>query len=417
MIQQCKYKLRHTLVNIQIERGKKKLLVVNRTKEKKLFSACENIPLGRFTMLSAEKKKLLYDACCKNDYTTLRGDLIISAINTPLDDQGNTALHIATLHGHADIIRLLLRYHASRTSLNNEGKTPEQMTSDEAIKKTFQIPFRSLPNASENHYVADKLEVEPIEWLDSYRNAYRISYENHEHMKRWITKVPLKKLLEAIIKDYIDKMDFPADKTRTTIKDLLESAIEENNPLPLAMVYTGNSGLCTRLNKDLAKLGSDFRFVSTRLDYPDNEPPKNLGQYIYASLMINHTVFRRYQYASKTFRGMVITAEDLEAYAMGKIVITRSFLSTSKNRKTAEVFLGRGHVVDRPQVMCIYNVSNPRSSLCIEAFSEFPEEEEVLIVPFIAFEITAVKQVMMKEEGIEHQVQEIELVECGPNPK
>jgi hypothetical protein len=228
-------------------------------------------------MLSVEKKRLLYDACCNNDSTTVRRDPIISAINTALDDQGNTALHIATLHGHADIIRLLLRYHPSRTSLNHEGKTPEQMTSDEAIKKTFQIPFRSLPNASENHYVADKLEVEPIEWLDSYRNAYRISYENHEHMKRWITKVPLKKLLEAIIKDYIDKMDFPADTTRTSVKDLLQYSIDENNSLPLAMVYTGNSGLCTRLNKDLAKLGSDFHFVSTRLDYPDNEPPRNLG--------------------------------------------------------------------------------------------------------------------------------------------
>jgi hypothetical protein len=228
-------------------------------------------------MLSVEKKRLLYDACCNNDSTTVRRDPIISAINTALDDQGNTALHIATLHGHADIIRLLLRYHASRTSLNNEGKTPEQMTSDEAIQKTFQIPFRCLSNASENHYVADKVEVESIEWLGSYRNAYRISYENHEHMKRWITKVPLKKLLEAIIKDYIDKMDFPADTTRTSVKDLLQYSIDENNSLPLAMVYTGNSGLCTRLNKDLAKLGSDFHFVSTRLDYPDNEPPRNLG--------------------------------------------------------------------------------------------------------------------------------------------
>jgi hypothetical protein len=95
-------------------------------------------------------------------------------------------------------------------------------------------------------------------------------------------------------------------------------------------------------------------------------------------------VFRRYQYASKTFRGMGITAQDLEVYAMSKIVITRSFLSTSKNVKSLNSFL-------------VISMS--------------------LIVPFIAFEITAVKQVIMKGEGIEHQVQEIELVECRPKPK
>jgi len=368
-------------------------------------------------MLDAPTKKLLYDACCNNDWTTLRENLIISGINTPLDDQGNTALHLATRNGQPDIIRLLLRYHASRIVVNNEGKMPEQMTSDDTVTKLYQIPVRPPPDATENHFVANQLEVEPIEWLDSYRNAYRISFENHEHMKRWITKVPLKKLLEAIDKDYIDKLDFPSEETRTAIKKQLQFAIEENNPLPLAMVYTGTSMLCTRLNTDLAKLGSDFRFVSTRLDYPDNEPPKDLGQYIYASLLTNHTVFRYYRHASRTFRGMTITSQDLEAYAMGKIVITRSFLSTSKKREVAEFYLGFNDIISHPPVICIYNVSNPRSSLCVESFSQFPEEEEVLIVPFIAFEIIAVKGVTMKKEGIQYSVQEIELVECGPNPK
>jgi hypothetical protein len=368
-------------------------------------------------MLDAQTKKLLYDACRNNDWTTLRENLIVSDINTPLDDQGNAALHIATHHGQSDIIRLLLRYHASRKVLNNDGKTPEQMTSDDTVAKLYQIPFRPLPDATENHFVANELEVELIEWLDSYRNAYRISFENHEHMKRWITKVPLKKLLEEIDTGYIDKLVFPAEDTRNTIKQQLQYAIDENNPLPLAMVYTGTSKLCTRLNTDLAKLGSDFRFVSTRLDYPDNEPPKDLGQYIYASLLINHTVFQRYRHASRTFRGMTITSQDLEAYAMGKIVITRSFLSTSKNRVIAEIYLGFDDIINRPPVICIYNVSNPRSSLDVESLSQIPDEQEVLIVPFIAFEITAVRPVTMKKEGIPYSIQEIELVECGPNPK
>jgi hypothetical protein len=81
--------------------------------------------------------------------------------------------------------------------LNNEGKTPEQMTSDDTVAKLYQIPVGPLPDATENHFVGKQPDLEPIEWLDSYRNAYRISFENHQHMKRWSTKLLLKKLIKA----------------------------------------------------------------------------------------------------------------------------------------------------------------------------------------------------------------------------
>lgn len=369
-------------------------------------------------MLDQQTKILLYNACCNNDYDTFRGNLVVSSIDAALDDQGNTALHIATREGQEEIVRLLLRYHALRTVLNNEGKTAMQMTSNDAILKFYQTAYRTLEDVkAENPYVGNESEVESIEWLDSYRNAYRISYENHEHMKRWITKVPLKKLLEEIRDNYIGKLVFPNPETQTDIKTQVEYGIEENNPMPLAIVYTGASGFCTRLNTDLAKLGSDFRFISTRLDYPDNEPPKDLGQYIYASLLINHTIFRPYRHASKTFRGMTVTPEDLAVYAPSKIVITRSFLSTSKQRPVAEFYLGLTDIIKFPPIICIYNILNHQSSLCLESFSNFPEEEEVLIVPFIAFEITTVTEITFKWGGKDYPMKQIELVECGPNPR
>ncbi|UJR07876.1 hypothetical protein I4U23_012158 [Adineta vaga] len=99
-------------------------------------------------MLDAAIKRLLYDSCSGNHYATFRNHLSLSEINTPLDDEDNTALHIATFHGYADIIRLLLRYHANRTVVNNEGKTPEQMITDEDIKQMFEsssLQFASTP--------------------------------------------------------------------------------------------------------------------------------------------------------------------------------------------------------------------------------------------------------------------------------
>eukprot|EP00939_MAST-03C_sp_MAST-3C-sp1_P002240 g2240.t1 len=42
------------------------------------------------------------------------------------DDDGNTALHVAGLHGHVDIVRRLLEYGASALSLNRASQTPAQ---------------------------------------------------------------------------------------------------------------------------------------------------------------------------------------------------------------------------------------------------------------------------------------------------
>ncbi|CAF1504791.1 unnamed protein product [Adineta ricciae] len=368
-------------------------------------------------MLPDQVKKTLYDACYIGNYEAFTENWVISEINTALDDQGNTALHIAAWRGHEDIVIILLLYHASRTVTNNEGKTPEEMTSNDRIQETFKAPIRPAPaTEAENRFVGNPNELEPIEWLDSYNNAYRIAYENHEHMKRWITRVPLNKLLKELKSGYIENMEFSTDDNRKEAIRLIDEAIQKNL-ISLIKLYTGTTLFCTRLNTDLAKLGSDFRFVSTQLDSPDNEPPKNLGQYIFASLLVNHQVFRDFRKTAKTYRGMNVCEQDVKEYAENKIVITRSFLSTSKKRSVAEVYSGFPHSTEGQALMCIYNVSNPRSSLHIQRYSRFPIEAEVLIVPFVAFKITSVKEKKVKEAGKDRTLTTIELVECEQNPK
>ena len=73
-------------------------------------------------MPDAQIKQLLFNACSNDDYKTFRENLITEGINAALDDLGNTALHIATRKGHGDIVELLLRRHASRSVVSNEGK-------------------------------------------------------------------------------------------------------------------------------------------------------------------------------------------------------------------------------------------------------------------------------------------------------
>ncbi|CAF4252756.1 unnamed protein product [Rotaria socialis] len=352
-----------------------------------------------------------YAACCINDLKTVQATANRNEVDASGPD-GNTPLHAASKNGHVEVVRLLLRYHASRTAVNHEELTAEELACNEETKAVFKDSAQMISDS--NHFVASSREVE---WVDSYKNAYRISYENHEHMKRWLTKVTLSKLLNAIITDYIDKLNFAFEKTRETIKEYVSYTIDLDDPLGLLLAYTHPCGdFFLLLNRNLAEFGSDFRFTSTQalLDsgYADNEPPKGLGQYIFASIVINHPRFRPYQYAGTTYRGMKITKEDLEEYNNNNIIMTRSFLSTSKKRSTAELFLHFQDDMTHPTVICIYKVINQRSSLAIENISMIKEENEVLIVPFTVFQVKEQRDRQWTNNCKIYRYKEIKLEEC-----
>ena len=261
-----------------------------------------------------------------------------------IDLNGNTSLHIAAHNGYADIVQFLLRRRVSRTVLNHAGRTAEQEASNSEIQNLFKAYFRPPPEptAESSHFVAESVEVE--KWLDSYAYAYRISAQNQEYLKRWLIKVPFIKLIEELEEGYIHTLtDLPL-MFIDTLKEYMQMAKEYEDPIPLVKAYTEQQYFSARLNADLAILGSDFRFTSSHSaggisSYSDNEIPRDMGQYIYAAIMINHHLLEQYRHVGETFRGMNITQKDIQSYIVGSIVLTRSFLSTSKTRDVAEMYL------------------------------------------------------------------------------
>jgi len=354
-----------------------------------------------------------YSACCNNDLKTVKETITPSEANK-VGPEGNTALHIACINGYIEIVQFLLRYHVSRTIKNNNGFTAEEVTSNQEIKELFKAIVRK-PDSK--HFVAT---ISDVEWLDSYKNAYRIAYENREHMKRWLLKVPLRKLLDEIDTGYIDKIPFTDEKQRKKIKTHLEYVIELEDPLGLVQAYTDPETLFYKiLNRDLAAIGSNFRFLSTQnlfnSGYLDNEAPKGFGQHIFAAILINHSRFQPYYHTGITYRGMNVTPDDLKEYEIGKIVMTRSFLSTSENRDVTELFIDFNDYETHPPVLCIYKVTNPRSSLSIENISQLESESEVLIIPFVVFEVKERRDVEIIREGKPCRITEIELEERNPD--
>ncbi|CAF1526861.1 unnamed protein product [Didymodactylos carnosus] len=335
-----------------------------------------------------------YQAYFKNDIINVKKWLVsmnIDDLNTVGLD-GNTALHIASRQGHFKIVLLLLEHHVSRSIRNDEEQTAEHVALTDSIRELLNSSIRPFSNldTTETHFVATSPDMEGIQWIDIYSNAHRIVHENRNEMKCWLTKVPFINLLDELDRGYIEKISFSSVANRDTIKAHMQKAITDHSPLPLVTAYTESTRFFSTINHDLAKLGSDFRFECSlalrRFGYRDDEAPQGMGQHIFVAILIYHSDLQPYYYAGITFRGMNITPNDVSLYALGKIVMTRSLLSTSKEREVAEIYLdstGRERTVP---VICIYKVSNPQSSLNITQLSKFQYEKEVLILPFIFFE-------------------------------
>ncbi|CAF1355477.1 unnamed protein product [Rotaria sordida] len=363
---------------------------------------------------SSSQSNAFYLACLNNDLKNVRKTIKPSFINQ-IDPSGDTALHIACSKGYIELVKLLLRYHASRTIQNKEGLTAEQVAANDEIKDLFK--YKERPKSDSKHFVATTIEVE---WLDSYKNAYRISYENREHMKRWLLKVPLTKLLDEIDTGYIEKIKFSSEKSKDEIKDYLKLTIEWEQPAGLISAYTsGGTGFCTVLNYDLAEIGSNFRFLSTQnlfnSGYLDNEAPKGLGEHIFAAILINHPFFKPYYRTNiTTYRGMSISRDDLIQYKINDIIMTRTFLSTSHDENIAKRFIPINDN-KKQAVLCIYKVINPQTSLNIEELSNLPEEKEVLIVPFTVFQIKEIEDVDTLIDEKPCSIKVIKLEECDSN--
>jgi hypothetical protein len=368
----------------------------------------------KMTEPSSSQPNAFYSACCDNDLKRVQETVKPSEVNQ-IDIDGNTALHIASSRGYIELVQFLLRYHVSRKIRNNDGFTAEEVASSEEIKDIFKATFR--PMSDSKHFVAATSDVE---WLDNYKNAYRISYENNEHMKRWLLKVPLEKLLNELDSGYIDKIQFSNEAGKQIIKAYIQAAIDWENPVGLIKAYTSaGNGFYRILNRDLAEIGSNFRFLSTQnlfnSGYLDNEAPKDLGQHIFAAILINYPGFRSYYHTGTVYRGMNITPSDLEEYKTDNIVMTRSFLSTSEERIIPELFIRFDDCDNHLPVMCIYKVSNPRSSLAIKDISCISGENEVLIVPFVVFQVKKQRNVETIRENERYRLIEIELEECNSN--
>ncbi|CAF2852725.1 unnamed protein product [Rotaria sp. Silwood2] len=106
----------------------------------------------------------------------------------------------------------------------------------------------------------------------------------------------------------------------------------------------------------------------------------------------------------------MITNNDLSQYQIGTKVLNKTFSSSSKSLDIALGFLNDNpHKDDRLSTICIYEIRYERIALDLQDISLFKYEEEVLILPYVAFKIIDIHINEDKSPRVE-----IELKECEP---
>ncbi|CAF1226052.1 unnamed protein product [Adineta steineri] len=304
-----------------------------------------------------------------------------------IEPNGSSALHAAAYHGHEKIVELLLRKGASYSVVNKYNCTALEEAKTDRIKQLIQRRMNY------RRFVSDS-----VEWILQTDNA---DYQAHEYLKKLESygKNPnFYNFITYIKQNYLEKELQDIDGINT-IKEYFDRAIDEKDPIYLLTAYTAETDFYSTLNVHLAQL---------RLKNLTAE--ENLSRAYYIGIIARHPKFEILSYTGMTYRGMMITEDDIKQYQIGSRILTKTFSSTSKQYNIALRFLNNNHNAnDRLSTICVYHIRNQRTALDIENISLFRDEQEVLILPYSAFKIIDIIQNTTKSAMVE-----IQLKECEP---
>jgi hypothetical protein len=294
---------------------------------------------------------------------------------------GSTALHAACFFGHTEIVKLLLEKGARRSIENKHKCLPYDEAEKEEIKKLFIRPVDRFSNDESGH----------IDWMKCDAAAEQLAkdYRFRHTGFGWTSKN-----IEHRMKHIRDEMSHTEQQT---IRSFLNQV--HHDPRSLLRAYTVESGFYVKLNKDLATKHFD--------------QGTNFGLTYFIDFFYNHPDFESLTFQGKVYRGMTVTHDDLGEYSAGNKIMNKAFLSTTTDRYTAEQFAKKQAINRETQhgdhvklsALCSFEIINRRTGLNIESLSEYKYEKEVLVGPYTAFLITAVRR-------IAPNYAEIDLQEC-----
>ena len=314
----------------------------------------------------------LYTACHDGDVKTveqLLPTLTLKEIDRIEPTVKSTCLHAACYYNHPQIVKLLLDYGASRKIKNKYGNTPSEEAQTKEVKLLFNRPF----DDAQKRFLGE-IPVEAIEYTCTEYGIYGWRYK-----ERMINK-DISKAIDGIMAD----KRFEDAVSTNKIVNLLAEARENQDPELLVQSYSAGTGFCHVLNQILA--------VDPIIETESNT---KTDLYSFVGVFLRHATLTKYRYIGICYRGMKLSQEDFDKnYQCGQTILIKPFISTSKCRNIAEDFATRTSISSRPlSVLCIITIPDHTRSyddhvaLDISSISDYPDEQEVLILPYTSLQI------------------------------
>ncbi|CAF0855931.1 unnamed protein product [Didymodactylos carnosus] len=319
-----------------------------------------------------------YLSCRNDDIEKVKAylkTLTVRQINR-LEPNGSTALHAASYYGHTKTVQLLLEKGiTSRSIINKYRLTAYQEAKTNEIKQLFR-----RQNGS-SRFVGGTNGTN-IEWNKIGINIEKEAIkQRYDHSDKWDDS-DIRTTVSYIYKDYLDK-NLRNLKDIALINWYYALAAEENTAKYLITAYTAETDYYKVLNKELATVHeNENKLIDSWV-----------GRNWILRIMCCHPTLNPFGYIGNAYRGMRITQDDLNQYSVGNHLMNKAFLSTSKDREIAEKFASLDDIQDgKLSIICIYIIRNRRAALDVETISDYPEEHEILIMPYCVFEVKYIRR-------------------------
>lgn len=327
---------------------------------------------------------------------------IIETINR-IGSSDNVVLPVAAFDGFNETVQIFLTNNAFQSLANpSHQSAPYNALRTDQLNRLFLENWNLFHSQEENlnddddyivwSLVGDNLikkRQEFREQIDLYK-----TYNNQHHS---ITRL-LIEIIDYYIKEYlVEQEQFPAKEIQK-LEKYFQQAIKEKNYLKYFIkVYTSSNSFYRVLNRHLALYILDYFDIYTYSTVPRGYRLINCLVYI-VTLLINHPDIEKYQYKGTAYRGLLMTQNALELYRVGNDILNRSFVSTTINRKIADIYAGNDQQnvsqqtsddfgLKKVSVLFKYTIKNNQTAIDITNLSTISDEEEMLILPFSVFQV------------------------------
>ncbi|CAF3404044.1 unnamed protein product [Rotaria socialis] len=350
-----------------------------------------------------------YLACRQNNFEEakkLLQDMTLDEVDR-IEPNSSTALHSASYHGHSRIVELLLKAGANRAILNKYRCIPYDEAKNDDIKELFlRIPNSNRLASCTGAIEWELVDEDVMEKAAEERNIIKSLYDKALKGNR------INKMFENIENNYVNK-GLANISSIKAIRRFFRKATEEQNAKWIITAYTAETAFYSILNPEIAAGATQYQ--SER-------------RYIIA-LISHHDSLEEYAFIGTAYRVMQINKDDIQKYQVDTLLMTKSFLSSSIDRKVVEllscrqVTAAQSETDDNPRckadgtiiktwVICKYQIKHRRTALYIEDMSQYANEAEILIMPYSVFKVKKMEQVQYSyTENVENAT-EIELEEC-----